>query len=55
MTPFRRLHHYALLYHDEMLEVLARSAESRVVEGTMRGILDSLTDSLIQQPHSPES
>jgi len=29
-----------------MLEVLARSVESRVVEGTMRGILDSLTDSL---------
>ena len=29
-----------------MLEVLARSAESRVAEGTMRGILDSLTDSL---------
>jgi hypothetical protein len=25
------------------------------VEGTMRGILDSLTDSLIQQPHRPES
>lgn len=54
-VPFRRLHHYALLFHDEMLEVLGRGIEFRLVSGTMRGILDSLTDSLIGQPHRPGS
>jgi hypothetical protein len=50
-APFRQLHHYVLLFHDEMLEVLARGIESRLVKGTMRGILGSVTDSLIDQPH----
>jgi predicted secreted protein len=36
---------------DEMLEALARGIESRLVKGTMRGILDSLTGSLIEQPY----
>jgi hypothetical protein len=35
-----------LLFHDEMLEVLARGIESRLVKGTMRGILGSVTDSV---------
>ena len=50
-APFRQLHHYALLFHDEMLEALARGIESRVVEGTMRAVLADLAGSLIDQPH----
>ena len=50
-APFRQLHHYALLFHDEMLEALALGIESRPVEGTMREIMVSLTAKLIQQPH----
>jgi hypothetical protein len=50
-APFRRLHHYVLLFHDEMLEALARGIESRLVEGTTRSVLADLTDSLIDQPH----
>lgn len=49
--PFRQLHHYALLFHDEMLEVLARGVESRPVTGTMREILGSLMGNLIDQPN----
>jgi hypothetical protein len=45
--PFRRLHHYVLLFHDEMLEALAGGIEARLTEGTMREILTSLTGSLI--------
>jgi len=30
-APFRQLHHYALLFHDEMVEALARGIESRLV------------------------
>jgi hypothetical protein len=40
-----------LLFHDEMLEALARGIESRLVEGTTRSVLADLTDSLIDQPH----
>jgi hypothetical protein len=29
-APFRQLHHYALLFHDEMLETLALGVESRM-------------------------
>jgi hypothetical protein len=50
-APFRQLHHYALLFHDEMLEALALGVESRLVEGTMREIMVSLTAKLIEQPH----
>ncbi len=50
-TPFWRLHHYALLFHDEMLEALALDVESRLVNGTMREIMVSLTGTLIGQPH----
>jgi len=50
-APFRQLHHYALLFRDEMLEALARGIGSRLVEGTLRGILGSLTDSLIDQSY----
>jgi hypothetical protein len=50
-APFRRLHHYALLFHDEMLEVLARGIESRLMEGTMREIVADLAAKLIDQPH----
>ena len=50
-APFRQLHHYVLLFHDEMLEALARGIESRLVEGTTRSVLADLTDSLIGQPH----
>jgi len=48
---FRRLHHYALLFHDEMLEVLTLGLESYLAEGAMREIMVSLTDALIEQPH----
>lgn len=50
-TPFRQLHHYALLFHDEMLEALADGIGSRLVTGTMQSILADLTGSLIEQPH----
>ena len=50
-APFRRLHHYALLFHDEMLEALALGAESRLVNGTMREIMVSLAGTLARQPH----
>ena len=53
-VPFRQLHHYALLFHDEMLEALADGIESRLVTGTMRTTLASLTDSLIEQPYRAE-
>lgn len=49
-APFRQLHHYVLLFHDEMLEVLALGIESRLVQGTLREVLDSLTSILIEQP-----
>jgi hypothetical protein len=48
-APFRQLHHYALLFHDEMIEALARGIESRLVKGTMRAILHDLAGNLIDQ------
>jgi hypothetical protein len=50
-APFRQLHHYALLFHDEMLEALALGIESRLVTGTMGTILGDLADRLIEQPY----
>jgi len=50
-APFRRLHHYVLLFHDEMLEALADGIEAWLTKGTMREILTSLTASLIDQPY----
>ena len=50
-APFRRLHHFVLLFHDEMLEALADGIEARLAKGTMREILASLTGSLIDLPH----
>jgi hypothetical protein len=50
-APFRQLHHYALLFHDEMLEALARGIESRLVTGTMGTVLGDLAGSLIEQPY----
>ena len=50
-APFRRLHHYALLFHDEMLEALALDVESRLVNGTLREVMASLTGTLAGQPH----
>jgi hypothetical protein len=50
-APFRRLHHYVLLFHDEVLEALADGIEARLTEGTMREILTSLTGSLIDLPY----
>jgi len=32
-APFRQLHHYALLFHDEMIEALAEGIESRLITG----------------------
>jgi hypothetical protein len=49
-APFRRLHHYALLFHDEMLEALALDVESRLVNATMREIMIGLTGTLAGQP-----
>jgi hypothetical protein len=54
-APFRRLHHYALLFRDEMLEALARGISSLVVMGTMRGILEELTGRLVEQPYRAET
>jgi hypothetical protein len=48
-VPFRQLHHYALLFHDEMLEVLARGIQARYVTGTTRMILGDLCDELVEQ------
>lgn len=50
-APFRQLHHYALLFHDEMLEVLAGGIESRLVTGTMVAILEDLAGSLLKEPY----
>ena len=50
-APFRRLHHYVLMFHDEILEALADGIEARLAEGTMREILTSLTGALIDLPH----
>jgi hypothetical protein len=50
---FRELHHYAFLFHDEMLEALALGAESRLAKGTLREVLLALTGTLIDQPHRP--
>lgn len=46
-VPFRQLHHYALLFHDEMLEALALSISSRLVRGTLREIMSDLASALI--------
>ena len=48
-APFRQLHHYALLFHDEMVEALAWGIDARLVKGTMRAILRELAVSLIEQ------
>jgi hypothetical protein len=48
-APFRELRHYALLFHDEMVEALAMSIESQVVRGTMRAILQDLAGDLIEE------
>jgi hypothetical protein len=50
-APFRQLHHYALLFHDEMLEALARGIESRLEPGTMGMILEDLAGRLTEQPY----
>ena len=44
---FDGLRHFALLFHDEMLEALATGIEARLVKGTMKTILTGLTTSLI--------
>jgi hypothetical protein len=53
-APFRRLRHYVLLFHDEMLEALARGIESRLVTGTMGAVLEDLAGQLIGQPYRAE-
>ena len=50
-APFRKLRHYALLFHDEMLEALALGIESRLVQGTTRTIMEGLTRDLIEHPY----
>jgi hypothetical protein len=54
-AAYRRLHHYALQFHDEMLEALASGIESRLVRGTARTILADLTDSLIELPYRSDT
>ncbi len=49
--PIRQLHHYALLFHDEMIEALARGIEARLIQGTLRAIMADLTGSLLDQPY----
>jgi hypothetical protein len=49
-APFRQLHHYALLFHDEMLEVLALGIESRLVTGVLGKVLETLSGTLIREP-----
>jgi hypothetical protein len=49
-TPFRRLRHYLLLFHDEMAEALADGIQSRLTQGTMRQIMTGLATDLIDRP-----
>jgi hypothetical protein len=49
--PRSARHHYALLFHDEMLETLVLGIESRLVTGTMGAILEDLVGRLTQQPY----
>jgi hypothetical protein len=44
---FAGLRHFVLLFHDEMLEVLATGIEARLVKGTTRAILADLANNLI--------
>jgi hypothetical protein len=44
--PFRQLRHFVLPFHDEMVEVLARSIETTLVHGTLRGVLTGLAERL---------
>jgi hypothetical protein len=48
---FRQLHHYVLLFHDEMVEALACGIEARLVRGTMRVVLGDLVGSLIDRTY----
>ena len=50
-APFRELHHYVLLFHDEMLEALADGIEARPARGTLQEILTDLAGNLIDQPY----
>lgn len=42
--PYRRLRHFVLPFHDEMVEVLAESIETTKVTGTLRGVLTGLVE-----------
>lgn len=42
--PYRRLRHFVLPFHDEMVEVLAHSIETTKVTGTLRGVLTGLVE-----------
>jgi hypothetical protein len=44
------LHHYAQLFHAEMLGALARGIGSRLATGTVGAILEDLAGELIQRP-----
>ncbi len=50
-TRFRELHHYVLLFHDEMLEALAHGIEARLVRGTMRDAVLGLAGAVMDQPY----
>jgi hypothetical protein len=45
---FRGLRHYALLFHDEMVEALADSISATLVQGTMRAVMTDILDRITQ-------
>lgn len=50
--PFRRLHHYVLPFHDEMVEALGESITATRVMGTMRAVLVELAERMTSSPAS---
>jgi len=48
--PFRRLHHYVLSFHDEMIEALGQNIQATRVVGTFRSVLFDLVSRIVDQP-----
>jgi len=48
--PFRRLHHYVLPFHDEMIEALGQNIQATRVVGTFRSVLIDLVNRMVAQP-----
>jgi hypothetical protein len=50
-AEWRRVSHFVLAFHDEMVEVLAKGIEAHAVRGTMGGLLQRCLDTLVHGPH----